>query len=88
MRHGAREKVERGLGDVVARIGLDAGGELFALLRSGVRADEHAVAAAFANGFDHELVEIGEDVLALLVLGQQESLDVVDDRIFARGSSG
>ena len=79
---GSAGEIERGLGNVVARVGLDLAGELFALAGGGVRADQHAVAAAFADGLDDQLVEIGEDVLALLVFGEQIGFDVGEDGVF------
>ena len=47
-----------------------------------MRADQHAVAAAFADGLDHQLVEIGEDVLALLLFAQDVGFDVGKDGVF------
>ena len=81
---GSAGEIERGLGNVVARIGLDLARELFALPRRGLRADQHAVTAAFAHRLHHQLVEIGEHVLALLVFGQQKGFDVGQDGIFVQ----
>src|SRR5215831_4650229 len=75
-------KIQRGLRDVVARIGFDARRKFFALFRGGLRTDEHSVAAALADGLDDELVEIREYVPAILLFRQQECFDVVHDRIF------
>ncbi len=59
----------RRLRDVVARIGLDALAELFALLGGAVRADQHAVAARFAHGLDDVFIQMRQHVLALGGLG-------------------
>ena len=48
---------QRRLGDVIGRIGLQLGGEHFALRGAGVRADQHAVAARAVDLLDHQLVE-------------------------------
>src|SRR5579871_3212411 len=74
-------EVERGLRDVIARIGLDLASELFTLLCGGVRTDEHAVAAALAHGFYNELVEIGECVASFILLSHEKGLDVGQNRI-------
>jgi hypothetical protein len=75
-------KIERGLGDVVARIGFDLAGELLALACRRLRADQHAVAAAFAHRLHHQLVEVGQHMLALFLFAQQEGLHVGQDGIF------
>ena len=62
-------QIEGRLGDVVARIRNDALTELLALLGGAVRSDEHVVAARLADRFHHQLVEVGQDVLARLVVG-------------------
>ena len=80
---GGAGEIQCRLRNVVARVGLDASGKLLALTRSGMWTDEHAVTAAFAHSFDHKLVEIGKNVLALFFFRHQEGLDVVEDRIFA-----
>ena len=59
-------------------------GELLALLRRGVRADQHAVAAALAHRLHHQLVEIGQHVLPVLLFGQQEGFDIGQNRIFVQ----
>ena len=63
---GGAGEGDGGLGDVVAGVGLDAAGEVFALFGGGLRADEHAVAAGLADRLDDELLEVREDVLAFL----------------------
>src|SRR5687767_11386912 len=52
---------EGGLGDVVARVGEDALAEVVTVVLAGVRADEHAVAAALVHRLDHELVQMLQD---------------------------
>ena len=82
----ARER-ERGLGDVVARIGENARTKIIALLLRTVRADEHAVAAGFADRFHHHFFEVREDVVALLVVAHLIRLDVWQDGRLRRGNS-
>ena len=84
---GGAGEGDGGLGDVVARIGLDLGGELLTLCGGGLRADEHAVASALADGLDDQLVEVLEDVLAGLGIGQEVRLDVLEDQALRRGST-
>ena len=60
----ARER-QRRLGDVVARLGLDAPAELLALFGRAVRPDQHAVAARLSNRLHDELVEVLEHVRAI-----------------------
>jgi hypothetical protein len=67
---GAGE-ADGGLRDVVARIGLDLGGELLALRGGRLRADEHSVTAAFADGFDDQLVQVLENMLSGVRVGEQ-----------------
>ena len=74
---------EGGLRDVVARGGGDAGGEIFALGEGGVRADEHAIAAAFVGSLDDEFVEIFEHVLAIRIAPAEIGGNVGQDRLFA-----
>ena len=53
---------DRGLGDVVARLGDDQAPELVALLRRRRGADQHPVAAGLVDRLDDELLEVVEDV--------------------------
>ena len=71
IRQGARES-ERRLRDVVARIGDDRRAKFFALLPRAVRADQHAVAAGFADGFHDQFRRCVEHMVALRVVGEQE----------------
>ena len=58
-------------------------GELRALRRGGVRADQHAVAAGFVGGLDHQLVEILEHVLAVGIAPAEIGRHVGQDGLFA-----
>src|SRR5262249_24701647 len=71
------------LGDVVARLSGNLSRELMTLLRGGMRTDQHAVASGFVGGFDHELVEIVEHVLAVFGAPAQVGGDVEKNRLFA-----
>ena len=62
-------QVERRLGDVVAWVSQDALAELLTLLGRAVRADQHVIAARLADGFHHQLLQVGQHVLALPVVG-------------------
>ena len=63
---GMTAELQHGLRDVVARVGGDALGELGLLILRRMGAHEHAVAAGFVHGLHDELVEVREDVVALL----------------------
>ncbi len=58
-------KLQRGLRDVVARVGFDVAAELFALRGCAVRTDQHAVAARFAHRLDHISIKVIQHVLPL-----------------------
>ena len=81
-------KTQRRLRDVIPRLGLDPLPEFFPLLGGAVRADQHAVAARLAHGFHHQLVQILQHIAALRAIGQQVRLDVRQNGIFVRDSSG
>ncbi len=80
---GRAAKTDRGLRDVVARVGLDLFSELGALLRGRLRADQHAIPTGLAHGFYHQRFEVGENVVPLLVDVAQVRFDVVQEGIFA-----
>ncbi len=81
---GRAGKCDRRLGDVISRIGKNTFPEFPLLLTGAVRPDQHAVAARFSYCLHHQFVEIGQHVIALLRLGQQEGLQVVEHRIFSQ----
>ena len=43
--------------------------------------NQHAIAATLANRFDHQFVEIGQNVRHLALLTTQESLNDINDRV-------
>ena len=77
----ARER-QRRLSDVTARIGFDVRSELVVLRAGGVRTDQHAVATALVDRFDHQLADVLEDVLELIRLTWQIGADRRQDRLF------
>ena len=84
----ARSTGERRLGDVVARVGLDQLARTRRAPSAGVRADQHAVAAGLVRRLDHQLVEIGQHVVAVLRRHAQVGRHVRQDRRPRPGSSG
>src|SRR5207247_2479487 len=76
-------KRQRRLRNIVSRIRLDLRGKCFALLESGMRADEHAISASFVGSLYDQLVEIFQNVLAVLVAKAKECWDIGQDRIFS-----
>ena len=57
--------MQRGLSDVVPRIGLDAPAKFLSLGRRAVRTDQHSIPTGFADGFNHVAVQAIEHVFAL-----------------------
>ena len=56
---------ERGLSDVVARVGLDATGTVFSFLLRGLGADHHAVPTGFVRRLDYQLIEMFQHVVSI-----------------------
>jgi hypothetical protein len=81
---GRTRERQRGLGDVVARVRQDRLAEFIALLGRTMRADQHPVAARLADRLDHELIQVVEDIAALLFVPQHIGLDVFQHRVFAQ----
>ena len=75
---------DRRLGDVAARVGLDLARELLALRGRGGRADQHAVAPRAVDRLDHQLVQVGQDVLPVRRHQRAEGLDVGQDRVLVQ----
>ena len=73
---GRPRQRQRGLRDVVSRVGFDPVPEVLALGRGALRADQHPVAPGFADRLHHDLVEVIEHVRAILVAVQQPGVDV------------
>ena len=69
-------KLDRRLGDIVARIGPERGGEFGLLRLRGVWANQHAISAGRADGLDHELIQVGQDVTQLRRLAAKVGLDI------------
>ena len=81
-RRVARER-DRGLGDVVARLGEDQAAELLALLRGRGGADQHPVAARLVDRLDDQLLEVVEHVREVVGIGRVEGRHVAEDRLLA-----
>src|SRR5580700_7334179 len=62
---GSAREMDGGLRDVIARIGFDAAAELLALFGGAMRADQHAVAAGFADCLYDVFFKLAEYVSAL-----------------------
>ncbi len=71
------------LGDVLARVGLDALAELGALGAGGLRAHEHAHAARLVDGLDHQLVEVVHHVGAVVLPRADEGGHLLQDGLLA-----
>ena len=84
MNVGCRLRLDRRLRDVAPGVVLDLPGELLALLARRGRADQHAVAARGVHRLDHQLVEVGQDVLPVRGHQRPEGLHVVQDRLLAQ----
>ncbi len=74
----------RGLSNIVARIGEDAFAKLLLLLAGAVGPDQHAIATGFSHRFHHQLVEILQNMVALLGISEQIRFQIVQHRIFAQ----
>jgi len=75
----ARRQGERGLGDVPLGGGDDLLPEEVYLGLGGGGSDEHAVAAGAVDFFDHQLGEVGEDVVPVLRAAQHPGVHIADD---------
>src|ERR1700674_1988603 len=71
------------LSDVAAWIGPHTLTELVVVRARGVRSDQHAVAAALVDGFDHQLADVLEDELELARLTRQIRADGGQNRVLA-----
>ena len=84
---GARESGDDRLRDVIARIFAHLLAKFFALRLRRLRADEHAVAAAFVRRFHDQLRNVFEDISEIFFHRREIGRDVRQDRIFARGNN-
>ena len=80
---GTRRELDAMLGDELARLGLDLVAELVALARGRLRPHQHAVPARLVDGFDHQLVEVVDDVTTLAVACAHEGVHLFEDRLLA-----
>src|SRR5208282_2021825 len=77
-------QAERRLRDVVAGLGLDSATEVFTLLGSALRTDQHAVAAGFAHGFYDQFVEVIEHIILLRAVSKHVGRNISKNRIFTQ----
>ena len=75
----ARGQGERGLRDVPLRVRDDPLTKEVDFGLSGGGADEHSVTAGAVDFFDHELGEVGEDVVLVLRPAQHPGVHIADD---------
>ena len=68
---GMLAQLHDGLGDVIARVVADFVGEFVAFGLSRLVAHEHAVAARFVGAFDHQLVQMLQDIFAVVGRGRR-----------------
>src|SRR5262249_40184477 len=72
------------LGDEIARVGLELGAERRKHVLVGLGADQHAVAAGAVHLLDHQLIEVVEHVVQVLLLAAAPGRHVLQDRLLAK----
>src|SRR6266700_5867010 len=79
---GGGRKLDGRLSDISLRLRLKLLGKRFALGFRRVRADQHAVAAGFAHRFDHQPIQICQDMGEHLGLAAKKGLYVLEYWLF------
>ena len=80
----ASRQAQCGLGDVARRVGQQCAPEVFNFgLRRG-RPDQHAVATGAVHFFDHQVFQVGQRVLEIVVVATHVGRHVLKDRFFAQ----
>ena len=70
------------MGDVISRIGFDAGGELGPLLGRRLRADQHAVSTRSIGGLHHEFIEVFQHIAQVCLFGANIGGHIGQDDVF------
>src|ERR1035438_4018835 len=77
-------KIQRGLCNVVARIGFDLTRKLLALTGCRVGSDQHSVTAALAYRLHYQLVQVCKHMATLFLVVQQVGFHVGKNRLLAK----